>query len=309
LGVDPIPPKTCNWNCVYCQLGRTRPVVNARKEYVPAERVVAEIREVLDEREHGSIDWITFVGSGEPLLHERIGWMIREAKALTDVPVAVITNGSLLARADVREEVAVADAVLPSLDVGSPELYRHTNRPYPDCTFEGHVEGLARFREVYPGRLWVEVMLVRGVNDSDEVLRELAQHLQAIRPDEIHVNLPSRPAVEPHVHAPDAALVRRAIGILEAAAPVRMARHAGGSFQLDPNDPPVDAIAAIIMRHPMSESELIHTLARWSPDHVQETLAELERSGRVQVIVRDGTCYWTSAAAHFPDAPVLDVPS
>lgn len=308
LGVDPVPLKTCNWNCVYCQLGRTGPVVNERKDYVPPEDVVAEIRQALAARREGDVDWITFVGSGEPLLHAHLGWMIREVKDLTDLPVAVITNGSLLSRAEVREETAVADAVLPSLDVGSPELYRQTNRPHPEVTFERHIDGLVRFREEYHGRLWLEVMLIRDVNDGDAVLAELATHLKRVRPDEIHINLPSRPAVEPHVHAPDQATVLRAVAVLEAVAPVRMARHVGGSFELDPSVAVGEAIAAIIMRHPMSESELIHTLAHWSPDHVQEALMDLERSDRAQVIVRDGTCFWIAAAAYFPDGPSAKLP-
>jgi wyosine [tRNA(Phe)-imidazoG37] synthetase (radical SAM superfamily) len=281
--------------------------VNERKDYVPPTDVVAEIRQALAAHQDGGVDWITFVGSGEPLLHAHLGWMIREVKDLTDLPVAVITNGSLLSRAEVREEIAGADAVLPSLDVGSPELYRQMNRPHPEVTFERHIDGLVRFREEYHGRLWLEVMLIQGVNDTDAALGELANHLKRVQPDEIHINLPSRPAVEPHVHAPDQATVLRAVAVLEAAAPVRVAQHVDGSFELDPSVAVGDAIAAIVVRHPMSESELIHTLAHWSPDHVQGALMDLERSGQVQVIVRDGTCFWTSAAAHFPDGPSVKV--
>ena len=95
LGIDTIPLKTCNWNCVYCQLGRTEPLVNQRNDYFPPEEILAEIREVLDSHKPGEIDWVTFVGSGEPTLHASIGWLIRKVKALSDLPVAVITNGSL----------------------------------------------------------------------------------------------------------------------------------------------------------------------------------------------------------------------
>jgi wyosine [tRNA(Phe)-imidazoG37] synthetase (radical SAM superfamily) len=268
---------------------------------VPPEDVVSEIRQAITEHQNGGIDWITFIGSGEPLLHARLGWMIREVRSLTSLPVALITNGSLLYRADVREEVAAADAVLPSLDVGSAGLYRHTNRPHPGVSFESHVDGLVQFRREFSGDLWLEVMLVRGVNDTAEAVEELAEQLRRVQPDEIHINVPTRPAVEPQVRAPDQALVQHAAEILEAVAPVRLARRVGGSFELDPDEPVVEAIASIVMRHPMSESELIHTLADWSPAHVQQALTDLERSGLVQVIVRDGTWYWTSAAAYFPD--------
>lgn len=105
LGVDPIPFKTCNWNCVYCQLGRTTPLINVRRNYVPREEIVAQVKTALEAHQPGEIDWVTFVGSGEPTLQASLGWMIRQVKALTTIPVAVITNGSLLYQPDVREDI------------------------------------------------------------------------------------------------------------------------------------------------------------------------------------------------------------
>ena len=96
LGIDTIPLKTCNWNCVYCQLGRTQPLVNQRREYYPSSEILIEVQEALKAHRPGEIDWVTFVGSGEPLLHDRMGYLIRQVKSMTDLPVAVITNGSLL---------------------------------------------------------------------------------------------------------------------------------------------------------------------------------------------------------------------
>src|SRR5690554_2865527 len=116
LGIDTIPLKTCNWNCVYCQLGRTRPVTHTRKEYFARTEILAEVQRALAAHEPGQIDWVTFVGSGEPTLHEGIGWLIEQVKALTTIPVAVITNGSFLYDPEVRQGLAVADAVLPTLD-------------------------------------------------------------------------------------------------------------------------------------------------------------------------------------------------
>jgi wyosine [tRNA(Phe)-imidazoG37] synthetase (radical SAM superfamily) len=96
LGIDPVPLKTCNWNCVYCQLGRSRPMVNERLDYFPPEDILAEVKKALIAHKPGEIDWVTFVGSGETTLHASIGWLIREVKVLTPLPVAVITNGALL---------------------------------------------------------------------------------------------------------------------------------------------------------------------------------------------------------------------
>ena len=132
LGIDTIPLKTCNWNCVYCQLGRTRPLTNTRREYIPCQDILTEVQQALSAHQPGEIDWVTFVGSGEPTLHSMLGGLIEQVKKLCDLPVAVITNGALLFLSKVRTELAVADAVLPSLDAGNPRLYRKINRPGPN---------------------------------------------------------------------------------------------------------------------------------------------------------------------------------
>jgi wyosine [tRNA(Phe)-imidazoG37] synthetase (radical SAM superfamily) len=301
LGVDPVPLKTCNWNCAYCQLGRTQPVVNERRDYVPVDAVIAELKSVLADHPAGGIDWVTFLGSGEPLLHARLGEMLRAAKALTPLPVALITNGSLFWQADVREEAAVADAVLPTLDVGSADLYRRLNRPHPEVTFERHLDGLIAFRDAYRGRFWLEVMLVQGVNDTDPALEALAACVARIRPDEIHLNVPTRPPVEKWVHPPDPALIRRAADVLGRVAPVRVPTRASGAFDLGPSGDLVEAVLAILQRHPMSEQELMQTLSHRSPEHVREALAALEFGGRAQVVVRHSTSFWVPAEAHFPE--------
>jgi wyosine [tRNA(Phe)-imidazoG37] synthetase (radical SAM superfamily) len=122
LGIDTIPLKTCNWNCVYCQLGRSVPLVNQRRNYFLPEAILAEVQVALSAHQPGTIDWITFVGSGEPTLHASLGLLIRQVKTLTDRPVAVITNGSLLYLPEIRQELSAADAVLPTLNAGAPQL-------------------------------------------------------------------------------------------------------------------------------------------------------------------------------------------
>ncbi len=131
LGIDPVPLKTCNWNCVYCQLGRTRPLINERKNFFPPEEIIDQVKEASEAHKPGEINWVTFVGSGETILHASIGEMIHQVKTLTTLPVAVITNGSLLYLPEVREELLEADAVLPTLDAGNAILYRKINRPHP----------------------------------------------------------------------------------------------------------------------------------------------------------------------------------
>jgi wyosine [tRNA(Phe)-imidazoG37] synthetase (radical SAM superfamily) len=299
LGIDTIPLKTCNWNCVYCQLGRTVPLINTRQNYILPEVIMAEVQAALAAHRPGEIDWITFVGSGEPTLHASLGLLIRQVKALTDLPVAVITNGALLYRPEVRAELIAADAVLPTLDAGTPKLYRTINRPHPDITFERLVRGLIAFREHYSGKLWIEVMLVRGLNDSEPALRHIAAVLRKIGPDEVHINLPTRPPVETWVQPPDDEGLMRATAILGATAHV--VQPIEGTFDLGHNGHLTEAIVSIITRHPMREVELQQALAQWSPGKVEEALAELDASGQAQVIERYGVRYWSAAASRCPD--------
>jgi wyosine [tRNA(Phe)-imidazoG37] synthetase (radical SAM superfamily) len=299
LGIDTIPLKTCNWNCVYCQLGRTVPLINTRKDYILPEVIMAEVQAALAAHHPGEIDWITFVGSGEPTLHASLGLLIRQVKALTDLPVAVITNGALLYLPEMRAELCAADAVLPTLDAGTPKLYRTINRPHPDIHFERLVQGLIAFREQYAGKLWIEVMLVRGLNDSEPALRHIAAVLQKIGSDEVHINLPTRPPAETWVQPPDDEGLIRATAILGATAHV--VQPIEGTFDLGHAGHLTDAIVGIITRHPMREVELRRALAKWSPGQVEEALAELAASGQAQVIERYGVRFWSAAQARYPD--------
>ena len=299
LGIDTIPLKTCNWNCVYCQLGRTIPLINDRREYYPRAEILAEVEEALSAHKPGEIDWVTFVGSGEPTLHSGIGWLIRKVKESTRLPVAVITNGSLLYLPEVRQELIVADAVLPTLDAGSVELYRKINRPHPEITFERLVNGLISFRAEYPGKLWVEVMLVRGLNDTEEVLRGIAAVLKHVKPDEVHLNLPTRPPAETWVQPPDDDGLIRALAVLGEIAQV--VHPAQGSFDLSAYENVNDAVIGIITRHPMGQDELEQTLDRWSPLQVGQALAALASDERVQVVERYGKRFWSTSPSYYPD--------
>jgi len=299
LGIDTIPLKTCNWNCVYCQLGRTVPLTNERREYYPRDEILAEVEQALAAHKPGEIDWVTFVGSGEPTLHIGLGRLIRKVKKLTTLPVAVITNGALLYLPEVREELAVADVVLPTLDAGNAKLYRKINRPHPDITFERLVDGLIAFRKEYLGVLWVEVMLVRGLNDTEEALREIATVLERVRPDEVHINLPTRPPVETWVEPPDEEGLMRALAILGDVAHV--VHPTEGGFDLSGSENVVDAIVGIITRHPMREDELRRALEKWTPGLVDAALEQLASSGQAQAVERYGMRFWSASPAHYPE--------
>ena len=299
LGIDPIPFKTCNWNCVYCQLGRTAPMTNTRREYAPPDAILAEAAAALAAHPPGTIDWVSFVGSGEPTLHSAIGHMIRRVKALTGIPVAVITNGALLYLPEVREDLRAADAVMPTLAAGEERLFRRITRPWPELTFERLLGGLIDFRQAYTGRLWVEVMLIRGMNDTDDALRALATALKRVGPDAIHLTLPDRPPAEPWVRPPDQEGLLRATAILGALAEI--VPPSGGDVDLSGCQDAADAALAVIRRHPIREVDLRRALGRWAPDQVAEALQRLAAGGQARLVMRYGQRFWSYAGARYAD--------
>ena len=195
LGLDITPFKTCTFDCVYCQLGRTTNKTVQRREYIAKDSILCELRDFLPEGE-GDVDYITFAGSGEPTLHSGIGEMIDAIKTMTDIPVAVITNGSLLFREDVRDDLSNADVVLPSLDAATASVFRAVNQPHESLSVDRIIEGLGMFREVFEGEFWLEIMFVRGVNDGTDEITALSDAISVIDPDRVQLNTVVRPPYE-----------------------------------------------------------------------------------------------------------------
>ena len=295
LGVDPIPFKTCNYNCVYCQLGRTTPLTNERKEYIPCDDILAELRRVVAGLESSDVDYITIVGEGEPLLYSKLGRLIREAKELTRLPLAVITNGSLMYLREVREDLAEADVIIPSLDAADQETYRRINRPWPNLRIADVIDGLVAFREMSKAKLWIEVMLIKDLNDTEDALLGLAQALDRIRPDEVQLNLPVRPPAESWVEGADGDGLIRALGILGEVA--KVVPPEGGSFVLRDGVSPLETVLDIIPRHPLRERDLIAALGDATSDRVAAILQALADHPQAQRRIYRGEPFWTFAGA------------
>ena len=199
LGVDLLPFKTCTYDCIYCQLGRTTNKTEELDEYVPVDEVLAEVASKLESGPRP--DFISLAGSGEPTLHGRIGDVIAGIKAMTAVPVAVITNGSLLWRPEVRSALAQADLVMPSLDAGSREAFERVNRPHGGVPFEVMVEGLIAFAREFRGKVWLEVFVVGGITDREDEVRRIADIVERMGPDRVQLNTVSRPPAERYAMA------------------------------------------------------------------------------------------------------------
>jgi len=192
LGVDLVPFKTCTYDCIYCQLGSTTNLTVERKEWVPMDAVLEELKRKLV----CNPNYITLSGSGEPTLYSRLGELIEHIQAMSGVPVAVLTNGSLLWQKDVREEVALADLVLPSLDADEDDNFQFINRPHPDITFGQMVEGLVALRREFTGQYWLEVFLLGGYTALETNVKRLAALARRIGPDRVQLNTVARPPTE-----------------------------------------------------------------------------------------------------------------
>lgn len=202
LGVDLVPHKVCSLDCVYCECGQTTLLTTERKEYIPYQKVVDELKEYF--QENPDPDYITFSGAGEPTLNLRIGDVLDFIKEIKPhIPVAVLTNGTLLWQEKVRKELAGADLVLPSLDAASQLAFKKINRPDTRLNIEKHIQGLVDFRKTYAGKIWLEIFILPGYNDSPEEKEMLRRAVEGISPDRIQLNTLDRPGTAEGLKAAD----------------------------------------------------------------------------------------------------------
>ena len=205
LGVDLVLDRVCSYDCIYCQLGRTEKKTIERKSYVPARDILDQLYQKLE----GEIeaDYITLGGSGEPTLNSEIGSVITDLKKHTNVPVAVLTNSSLLANSNVRQSIIQADVVLPSLDAYNQKGFERINRPHPEINFEAMAEGLITFRQEYRGKIWLEIFVLDSLNAGANDALEFKKWITKINPDKVHINTAVRPTAESFAsRVPDKAL-------------------------------------------------------------------------------------------------------
>lgn len=250
LGVSPIPKKTCNYSCVYCQLGRTDKMTNTRREYFPLEEILAEFDQCLGDLEQ--CDVVSIVGEGEPTLYSRLGELIVGIQQRTDKPVAVITNAALMGDPDVRAELRYADIVLPSLDSCDAESWHRIDRPHGHLDYDEMMEGLDLFTNTFTGQIYMEIMLMNGINDSREDLEKFRAILKRLHYDRVYINTPVRPPAEPDVSVSTPETITLATELLGG---ISIDALASGSFFSEIEDD-YEAILSIIGRHPMNQHEI-----------------------------------------------------
>ena len=290
LGVDVIPMKVCTLDCTYCELGRTNRLTLTRREYVPEEETLRELDRVLNLGRQ--IDYITFSGSGEPTLNSRIGQMIRRVKTMTRIPVAVLTNGTLLYDEAVRRDLLAADVVLPSLDAVSPNVFRRINRPHGRLQLERIVDGLIRFRREYARQIWLEIMFVKGVNDDPREIERLRRVVGKIQPDKIQLNTVVRPPAEADAEPldPDAlAGIQEQFGArCEVIAAFRAPER--GAYRGDI----AEAILALTARRPVTVEDIAQSLGRHR-NEISKYVSFLSSEGRLSNRWHEGRCFYINA--------------
>lgn len=282
LGVSPIPKKACNYACIYCQLGQTQHMTNRRQMFFEVEEILKEVEAVL--QTDIDFDVITVVGEGEPTLYLGLEDLLKGIKAMTDKPLAVITNSGLMYLPEVRQALMSADIVLPSIDGYKAENFKKINRPYGKINFSEMAEGLNIFSKAYPGQLWAEIMLMKGINDSEDDFEAYKQVLEQLRYDRLYLNTPIRPPAEQSVEVISDEAMEKAVDKLGGIAINLMATN--GFYSEIEDD--YQAILSIIKRHPMNQFELNHFLESRGCQTQANLICQLEADPQIQMIVYKG---------------------
>lgn len=290
LGVDIIPFKVCSLDCVYCQLGPTTQKTVEPKDYFSEQEIVAEIKKRIESS--ARIDYITFSGSGEPTLNSKIGNLIKKIKKVTDIPVAVLTNSTLLSDKNVRDSLKQADLVVPSLDAATQEVFEKINRPHPSLKIDLIIEGLKKFRKEFKSQIWLEIILVKGMNDSESHIKSLKKAIQRINPDKVQLNTVIRPPSEKYAKPltkQEMEKIRDSIGNK-----CKIVAH----FQkkgLTPEEENLkDIILDMIRRRPVTAEDISDSLGRHK-NEVLKYLDILSRENKIKTVSYENQDYYEPA--------------
>jgi len=306
-GIDLLPPKTCNFNCIYCEINKAPQLSCERGEHVPTATIIAEIDALLaDEARVRDLDVFTITASGEPTLHTGIGTIIRHIKEKTDKPVAILTNGSQLHLKEVRRDLLAADIVIPSLDAARPESFRRVNRPAKcSADLDTIIRGIVDFSREFAGDIWLEVLLVENINDSPEDIAALKRAIARIKPTRVQLNTVARPPFEAFAKP----LTRRRMEDIKGeigrgfAGPVDILAGTkdneisdsgkGREGVLETISPAAAEreITEMLLRRPCTASDIAATL-NMNSEHAAEILQGMEARGRLTVKIHGGKKYF-----------------
>ena len=291
LGIDLAPFKRCTYDCIYCQLGRTSDKTAEPKTYATAEVICSELERKLSFGPPP--DYISLAGSGEPTLNAGLGELIAKIKGMTNIPVAVLTNGSLLWRDEVRAALMAADLVLPSLDAGDEEMFQYVNRPHRDISFVRMITGLVDFVRVYPGPVWLEVFLLAGVTAIPAEIEKIDALLRKIRPERVQLNTVTRPPAEEFAYAVSEDQMESLKGLFSETVEIISRKSLVESPDFQTGQSTTDIIS-LLKRRPCTLEGVSSGLAM-QPGEALKHLDALCREGAVTAVHRrDGIFYKTN---------------
>ncbi len=247
-----------------------------RREYIPVDAILAEFKAFLSAK--SQIDFLTLSGSGEPTLNTGIGTLLREIKSITSTPVAVITNSTLLGKRSVRKALEPADVILPSLDAGTEAAFQKINRPHPAHSLDPIVKGLKALRDEYPGQIWLETVLVEGINDTEREIEALKRRVDTIRPDKVQLNPVTRPPALEAVQSPS---VKR-LGEIGQLLGTRCEIVSDFKMRMPPIMPDTlhSNILSLLRRRPVTLSEMVRLLST-TREKARQALEQLEEEARI----------------------------
>lgn len=294
MGVDLVPAKICNFDCIYCEVGVTTGLTVKRREYTPTSEIIGELKDFfagLDSSSPGWPDFITLTSSGEPTLHTGIGEVIRYVKRQLDIPVAVLTNGALLTDPEVRIDLLAADVVVPSLDAALATTFATINRPAPECADpEKIIEGLVCFAEEFGGEIWLEILLVAGLNDSEADIAALVAAVSRIRPDRVQLNTVVRPPAESWAQPLSEERMKEVAGQFKDCRVEIIADYSGRAAKR-PEQPERTEILEMLKRRPCTKTDVCEATGLDGAD-VDRLLNELDRSSLIRETIHDGRKYY-----------------
>ncbi len=261
LGVDLLPQKVCSFNCVFCEVGRTSLCTIERKEYVPTNEILEELRRW--KNFNIPTDVITIAGSGEPTLHTGFGKIIEEINSWKSHPTLLLTNSSLMFLPEVRKDASKAKIVKASFSAFDQKSFEVICRPNPALRFDDIFEGLCAFRNEFKGKLWIEVFIVPGLNDSPETISKIAQLVKKFCPDKVQLNTAVRPAAEDFVKAAEQSHLQKLAALFEPAAEVVgvfKVEKLNQSSQIINTISSKEAILQLLKRRPCTSAEIAMAL-------------------------------------------------
>jgi len=289
LGVDLVPMKHCPYDCIYCQLGPTRTRTRERSPFYPRGEILGEVEERL--RSGPRPDYVTLAGCGEPTLYSGLGELTRDIRAMTTVPVALLTNGALFGDPALRSEAAEADLVLPSLDAGDEESFRYVNRPVEGLSLEEVVDGLAAFRREYGGPIWLEIMVLAGYSEVTRRLEDLAKAARRIRPDRIQLNTPVRPAAHAYVEPVPLQRLDSYCALFEPRATVIADFPASAGRPFPGREDLSERLLGLLRRRPCTLADIQAGLGL-HPNETEKLIRAHEQAGTVRSVARSGRTFY-----------------